>query len=185
MKNSRISLSTFVPKSTDVVILDTNILINLFYSLDFETMNNKYEVLFQNLISQKSQLLISSVQISEFINKCIRIQYKLYQSSTNTNTLEFKKDYRNTDDYREKMKAILDIIKSDIIPNFTFIDDGFSDMSTENIFLYGFSYDFNDALLVEIVRANHAILVTNDSDFANYNLDFDIVTSNRFLLMQH
>lgn len=98
-------------------------------------------------------------------------------------TLEFKRDYRSTDDYREKMNAILDIIKTDISEHFTFIDDGFSRMSRQNLFVYGFSYDFNDSLLVEIARQHNAILVTNDADYANYGTDFQIVTSNKFLLM--
>lgn len=47
--------------------------------------------------------------------------------------------------------------------NFKFIDDGFSQMNSEHIFLYGFSYDFNDSLIVEIARKQKAILVTNNS----------------------
>lgn len=185
MKNNKIPLDSFKPKSSDKVLLDTNILLNLFYNLDFESTCNKYETLFNNLIKGKSHLLISSIQISEFINRCIRIQFKLYQNKINNFTIEFKKDYRSTDDYREKMNAILDIIKTDISGNFTFIDDGFSQINRQNIFIYGFSYDFNDSLLVEIARQHNAILITNDADFANYGNDFQIVTSNKFLLMSH
>ena len=83
------------------------------------------------------------------------------------------------------MNDILDIIKTDIMTNFEFIDDGFSQMNSEHIFLYGFSYDFNDSLIVEIARNQKAILVTNDADYANYGSDFQIVTSNKFLLMSH
>ncbi len=185
MKNNKILLDSFKPKPSDNILLDTNILLDLFYPLDFESTSNKYESLFDNLIKEQSHLLISSIQISEFINRCIRIQFKLYQNRKNDFTLEFKKDYRSTDDYREKMNAILDIIKTDIFNNFTFIDDGFSQMNHENIFVYGFSYDFNDSLLVEIARQHNAILITNDADYANYGTDFQIVTSNKFLLMSH
>ena len=185
MKNNRIYLDAFSPKASDKVLLDTNILLDLFYPLDFESTSNKYEALFDKLIKKKSDLLISSIQISEFINRCIRIQFKLYQKVINNSSLEFKRDYRSTDDYREKMSAILDIIKTDILHNFTFIDDGFSRMDPQNIFIYGFSYDFNDSLLVEIVRQHNALLVTNDADYANYGTDFQIVTSNKFLLMNH
>lgn len=183
MKDIRISMDAFMPESEDVVLFDTNILIDLFYSTDFGTVNNKCESLYQKLIIKKSNLIISSVQISEFINKCIRLQYKLYMDSVRKYDLDFKRDYRNTDDYYEKMNAILDIIKTDIMSKFSFIDDGFSQMKSENIFLYGFSYDFNDSLVAEIARQNNAVLVTNDSDFANYGADFRIVTANKFLLM--
>lgn len=185
MKNNTIPLESFKPKQTDNILLDTNILLALFYSLDFESTGSKYETLFENLIKEKSRLLISSIQISEFINRCIRFQFKLYQNAIKNNSLEFKKDYRSTDDYRKKMNAILDIIKTDISGNFTFIDDGFSQMCHQKIFIYGFSYDFNDSLLVEIARQHKAILVTEDADYANYGNDFQIVTSNKFLLMCH
>lgn len=185
MKNNTIPLDSFKPKQSDHVLLDTNILLDLFYPLDFESTSNKYETLYDHLIKEKSRLLISSIQVSEFINRCIRIQFRLYQNAVKNPALEFKKDYRPTDDYREKMNAILDIVKTDISNNFTFIDDGFSQMNHKNIFIYGFSYDFNDSLLVEIVRQHKAILVTNDADYANYGNDFQIVTSNRFLLMSH
>ena len=185
MKNNTILLDSFKPKQSDNILLDTNILLDLFYPLDFESTSNKYEILFNNLIKEKSHLLISSIQVSEFINRCIRIQFKLYQNAIKNPALEFKKDYRSTDDYREKMNAILDIIKTDIVDNFTFIDDGFSKMNCQNIFIYCFSYDFNDSLLVEIARQHKAILITNDADYANYGNDFQIVTSNKFLLMSH
>lgn len=185
MKNNTIHLDSFKPKQSDNILLDTNILLELFYPLDFESTSNKYETLFDNLIKEKSHLLISSIQISEFVNRCIRIQFKLYQNTIKNPALEFKKDYRSTDDYREKMNAILDIIRIDISENFTFIDDGFSKMNRQNIFVYGFSYDFNDSLLVEIARQHNAILITNDADYANYGNDFQIVTSNKFLLMRH
>ena len=36
----------------------------------------------------------------------------------------------------KESNAILDIVKTDISHNFTFIDDGFSQMNPQNIFLY-------------------------------------------------
>lgn len=56
-------------------------------------------------------------------------------------------------------------------------------MQYESIFRYGFSYDFNDALLVEIAKKNKAIIVTDEVDFANYGTDVKIVTANKKLLM--
>lgn len=185
MKNNRIHLDSYTPNTSDKVLFDTNILIDLFYPLNFESTSDKYDILLQRLINEKSHLLITSIQISEFINRCIRFQYELYKTSIGNNSIEYKKDYRSTDDYREKMNAILDIIKNDILAHFEFIDDGFSNMQSDRIFIYGFSYDFNDALLAEIARKQNAILITKDADYANYGSDFRIVTTNRFLLISH
>ena len=185
MRRNKIPLSSFRPKSSDNILLDTNILLRLFYPIDYESVTDEYETLFAELLKEKSQLLITSIQISEFINRCIRIQFGLYQNDINNHTLEFKKDYRSTSNYHEKMNAILDIVKTDIADKFVFVDDGFSQMNSKNIFLYGFSYDFNDALLVEVARQNKAILITDDADYANYKTDIQIVTRNKFLLMSH
>lgn len=181
-KNKKTSISSISPKQEDIFILDTNILIKILYPAMNDTKIVPYENLYAKLLSVKSKLLISSVQISEFINRCIRFQFALYTDSNNEN-LDFKKDYRSTDDYKNSMTAILDIINSDIIPNYIFIDDGFSKMQNDKIFRYGFSYDFNDSLLLEIASQNHAMLITDDRDFANYVSDVKIVTNNKALLM--
>lgn len=180
-KNNKNDIEKFVPNSDQVLLFDTNILIKLLYPIDFNGDVEKYAVLFKKIKKAKAKLIISSIQVSEFINRCIRIQYKLYQKD-NPETVDFKKDYRNTDDYKTNMTAILDIVKNDVVSNFEFIDDGFSQMQHENIFVYGFSYDFNDSLLVEIAEQRKAIIVTDDLDFANYSISVPIVTGNRNLL---
>ena len=141
----------------------------------------EYENLYANLQKKKASLLMTSIQISEFINTCIRFQFKLYQDE-NTGA-EFKKDYRNTNDYRDAMNSILEIVESDIIPNFEFIDDGFREINRDNIFQYGISYDFNDAILSEIAKNQKASLVTHDADYINYAAKVEIVTNNSKLLM--
>lgn len=179
--SNKSSIEEFAPKSNQILLFDTNILIKLLYPIDFNGDVEKYAVLFEKIKRANAKLIISSIQVSEFINRCIRLQYRLYQQDNGEN-IDFKKDYRNTDDYKRNMTAILDIIKNDVINNFEFIDDGFSKMQYEKIFLYGFSYDFNDSLLVEIAEQRKAIIVTDDFDFANYNVSVPIVTGNRNLL---
>lgn len=181
MKNEKRDIDTFVPNSNQVLLFDTNILLKLLYPVDFNGNIEKYVMLYGRIKKTNAKLIISSIQISEFINRCIRIQFGLYKQDNGVE-IEFKKDYRSTEDYREKMSAILDIVKSDIINNFEFIDDGFSKMQHEKIFRYGFSYDFNDSLLVEIAEQRNAIIVTDDLDFANYELKVPIVTGNKRLL---
>jgi len=181
-KTKKISMEAFRPSSKDVILLDTNILIELFYPINFKTESNGYDVLYSKMCSAKSNLIISSIQLSEFINRCIRIQFNLYKSTIGNMSLDFKKDYRSSDDYRDKMNAILDIVKTDIYPTFQSINDNFDKIDSDKIYKYGFSYDFNDAILIEIAKIQNAIIVTNDSDFGNYGNDVSIVTNNQFLL---
>lgn len=180
---SKISLSEFIPTTEDVITLDSNILIKILYPTMCDDNIDLYAATYAKILNAKSKLIISSIQISEFINRCIRFQFELFKKSNPSAFIDFKRDYRNTDDYRDCMNAILDIIKSDIIPNFNFINDGFKDMQNDAIFRYGFSYDFNDSILLEIAKQNHAILITDDRDFANYITKVKIVTNNPKLLM--
>ena len=137
-----ISTNDFQPNKDDVILLDTNVLIRLFSPYNIGAPNN-YDKLWCKISGGNAKLIITSVQISEFINRCIRIEFNLYKKNENLPELDYKSDYRSTDDYKEKMKDILDIISDDIQPNFSFVDDCFSKMKAENIFVQGFSYDFN------------------------------------------
>lgn len=188
MKKKIVSVEEFIPEKSQKIIFDTNILINLFYPINFSannSLNKGCDELYSKILNKKSSLLITSIQLSEFINRCIRIEYNLYKEQCGRKKLDYKKDYRSTNEYKEKMDGILDIVKSDIVSNFQFVDDGFSKMLKEEIFLYEFSYDFNDALLFSIVKQQNAIFVTNDHDFINYGTQISIVTNNKLLLNIH
>ncbi len=180
---SKISLNTFVPSKNCKVLLDTNILIHIFYPTMSNSYMRDYEKLYTQLLSKKSQLLLPAIQVSEFINRCIRFQFGIYRENhPEHKNFDFKKDYRDTQDYKNCMEVILDIVRNDILSSFTIINDNFNSMKQEKIFIYGFSYDFNDALLVQIAENENATIVTHDSDFANYTTRVDIVTSNNVLL---
>lgn len=185
MKEKRIlRINDFVIEKNNKFFFDTNVLIGLFYPIDFDGNYNNYVDLYEKIKNKKCKMIISSIQISEFINRCIRMQFRLFEKEQKPRErMNFKRDYRNTEDYKENMAAILDIIKSNIMNDFEFIDDSFSKMKTEKIFRYGFSYDFNDSLLIEIAEMQNAIIVTNDSDFGNFNTHVKIVTDNSRLLM--
>ncbi len=178
------NIQDFKPTKQHKFIIDTNVLIKLLYPAMSSKNTIPYENLYQSIIKSKAEIIISSIQISEFVNRCIRFQFNLW-AEDNISSLDFKSDFRETCDYRESMQAILEIIKTDILSVSSCIDDGFSEMNPETIYQFGFSYDFNDSLIAEIARLNDAILVTDDKDFANYSKDIKIVTANKGLLMFH
>lgn len=175
-------IQSYSPNKNSILTFDTNILINLFHAIDYKGAYDTYDAFYDKMKKLGITMIISSVQISEFINRCIRLQFDLYKKENGLPELDFKKDYRNTDDYRDNMNAILDVIKYEIIPNFTFKSDAFDTMQTENIFRYGFSYDFNDAFIFEFSKHYGAVLVTNDGDYANYGSKVEMVTNNRALI---
>ena len=172
-----------MPHSDDIFLLDTNVLLTLFYPFMIKNTMSPYQIFYSKALKNKASFILPAIQVSEFINRCIRFSYDLYRGDNSTKDFEFKRDYRNTDDYREKMQSILDIMKNDILPVFTVVDDHFSEISQEKIYLYGFSYDFNDALLVQIAEKQKSSIITNDADFANYPTKVNLISANPKLLM--
>lgn len=174
-------LSNYTPLATDTFLLDTNVLIKLFYPIGFDDSYKPYEDYYKKIISSKCTLILTSIQVSEFINRCIRIQHNLYRQE-HPEIIDFKKDYRKTQDYTDNMKGILQILKS-IIPKFSIIDDDFSKINFDDIINHNFSFDFNDAFLMAFAQLHNFIVLTDDRDFANYTSSTKIVTNNRKLLM--
>lgn len=175
-------ICSFKPDKRDILIMDTNVLIKLLYPAMSSRNSAPYEKLYQDILSSGAKLIISSIQISEFVNRCIRFQFGLWKD-LQQDDVDFKGDYRESEDYHDSMNAILEIIKDDILPYSTCVNDRFTEMKTDCLYRYGFSYDFNDAFLAEVARLNGAILITDDKDFGNCADHIEIVTGNKTLLM--
>lgn len=176
------NIQFFSPQKENVFILDTNVMIKLLYPSLSGNHTKQYEKLYADILSVNAKIIISAIQISEFINRCIRFQFGLWAKEQSKN-VDFKRDYRDTDDYRVSMNAILDIIKNDILSVATYVDDQFTKMDKTALYQYGFSYDFNDSMIAEIARINHAILITDDKDFANCTSRIRVITGNKSLLL--
>lgn len=162
--------------------MDTNVLIKIFYPALGARNSAPYITFYQKILKSNSTLLLSSIQLSEFVNRCIRFQFDLYKED-HPEIKDFKSDYRDTDDYTDSMDAILEIIEQDIFSHFIRINDDFGSLDVKNLLMHGFSYDFNDAVIAEISRHQNAILVTDDRDYVNYLHKLNVVTNNSALLM--
>lgn len=179
--NNIINIGEYKADKGDIFIFDTNVLIKIFYPT-MGTKNSKaYITLYEDIVAKKATVYLSSIQVSEFVNRCIRFQFKLYKEE-HPEVIDFKGDYRETDDYKICMEAVLEIV-SDMLNSFVRINDNFDAMEVENLLKHGFSYDFNDALIAELSRRYNACLVTDDKDYTNFLKKLTIVTNNRSLLM--
>lgn len=181
---SIIDIRDYQPHDNSKIIFDTNILIEELWPVNYGNKKKDYACVWERIISSKAILLISSIQISEFINRCLRIQFDIYKSNdSQKKDLKFKKDYRETEDYKETVTAVLEIIENDILPRFTLVNDHFDEMDTKKLFSEGYSYDFNDAFLAELSRKENASVLTDDADFSNFAEKTNVITGNKFLLM--
>ena len=163
--------SLYKISKNEKVFIDTNILIYLF-SPDFVSSNEEYieqyskilEVLLQN----SAQLYISSVVVSEFINRILRIDYEknkeLYP--------DFKQDYRKSQKYKETLNLILKELKK-ILKISCKINDSFSEFDLLSWYQRdeNQNLDFNDLHIAFIVESNNLKLLSNDNDFENFGIN--------------
>lgn len=177
----KISMNQFAPKKEDIIVLDTNIFIDLFYPMNPGKNVSDTANVYAKILKSGAQIIVSAIQVSEFVNRCIRFQFDLYREE-HPECVSFKKDYRGTEDYSQCMQIIVDIIANEWSEKVVYVDDNFNKLPIEKILSYKFSYDFNDALLVEIANQYNATIVTNDADIINYEVKNAVVSSNQFLL---
>ncbi len=157
-------------KSDDKVFIDTNILIFLF-SPDFvsskEYQVDKYSKIYELLLHNNCKLYINSHVISEFINKCLRIDFDRHiQDEHKTKT--FKDDYRGTQRYKDTLKTLLKELKKFLALNVTQLDDKFSDFDILEEYKKNSTSDFNDLIIAKNVIDNDLHLLSDDGDFSNY-----------------
>jgi len=153
------------------VFIDTNILIYLF-SPDFVSSDEKYieqySKILDILLQNDAKLYISSVVVSEFINRILRIDYEKNKDVYPN----FKQDYRKSEKYKETLRLILKELKK-ILKISNKINDAFDDF---DLLLWyqrdtNQNLDFNDLQIAFIVENNNLKLLSNDSDFDNFGIN--------------
>lgn len=76
------NISVFSPGKKESFLFDTNVLIKIFYPALGARNSAPYIKFYEQLIKQNTSLLLSSIQLSEFVNRCIRFQFDLYKKLT-------------------------------------------------------------------------------------------------------
>ena len=90
---SNLHASLYVPKEEDIFLFDTNILIYIFYPVMNSFSTKTYVTLYTQALKNKCTLVLPAIQLSEFINRCIRFQFELYRDTQDKNAIiDFKKD---------------------------------------------------------------------------------------------
>ena len=173
--------------------VDANIWI---YSLqkfeDLERWEDKYYQFFFDIvdstITPKPKILLPTLLLSEIINTYLRKfaipEYRQINNIPAATVIDFKRDYRPTQHYKDSYEKMMDDISS-LHSSIQFIDDHSIAYNDAVLFNKSIgSFDYNDhlyySLCVELNKTERIIMLTNDGDY-QVN-DFEIVTSNRTLL---
>lgn len=175
----------FAIKKGDILFFDTNVWINLFTptkeeDLRTEILRNKAAACYKQALEKKVKIYTSSIVISEFVNRYLRIMYaaeksenpKMYMGAN-----AYKEVFRKSEKYREYLDEALDMVRLNILDAAERTDDAFSSFDIndyinrpgkENL-------DFNDYCIEHICRKRNYKLVTADMDYRKANTPCEVI----------
>jgi len=157
-----------IPKNSDLVYLfDTNIWLFLYSDLHEarEREINAYSKLFEEIIENDYRIALPSLIISEFTNVILRADFNSVKD-LEIDDYSFKKDYINSSNYKKKIGEINSLIDEILeIENVFKLEDDFQNLNISNVKENFNVIDWNDSYLLELVKKNDFILVSNDFDF--------------------
>ncbi|HOV33891.1 MAG TPA: hypothetical protein PLX23_11080, partial [Candidatus Hydrogenedens sp.] len=130
-----------------------------------------------------SLIFISALILSEIFNKWIRLEFNILKNENPSQYNDFKKDFRNTQNYKDLASFIKTVVQSEIMKIAYRIDDKFSNISLDKLFEGIENSDFNDNYSLTIANLEDFKIVTNDGDFAgSLEISAPILTANEKML---
>jgi predicted nucleic acid-binding protein len=126
------SIESYQPSPQDKFFFDANVWIYICNPIGNYNRNivQKYDRFLKRALQVKAEVYVSSLVLSEFFNRSVRIEFESVQKKEPQRYQNFKKDFRNTPSYNQAAKVLHDIIKKQILKIGKVIDDGFSEINT-------------------------------------------------------
>lgn len=177
MKNNIIPYQKYEFKANKTYFFDNNIWIALFapFINTNEERQHKASNFIERIQSFNSEIIVTSLIVSEFANTYLRASFELWKKGTMNPLANYKKDYKKTDDYQDNLtlakRSIEKIIGLDFVAKYP---DDFNSIDMSSI-IDNFQIDFNDAYYLELCYKNKWDLVTSDSDFDTIDKGITII----------
>ena len=173
-------VKTDIPKlAGKSIFFDANILIYIFWPIGSNWQEREYSSILSSLIRQKNPLIVDNTIISEIYNRAFRLEFDKFAEREHryVNPSEFK-SFRNSAEGQQIDKDISTVIKDKILKEFSVVGKSYSRIDIHNL-LSNSLLDYSDRVIVNLCEINHAILLTNDSDFSSSNIP--LLTANKKL----
>lgn len=151
-------------------ILDTNILyfIHSGYYSSSSIKNTEYSNLVQQIIKKGNDLVVTSLNLQEFVFGIENKEYELYLDLTGKNRKSFtKKDFRKDPALRADVQAKIKTVMTEVKATYKLCDITVEAKEVES-FMNDFTqylYDPMDYLVVNATRQGNIIYISDDTDF--------------------
>lgn len=165
--------------SGDVFFFDNNVWMFLFASIAGVggAKQKAYSSLLADIQAARATIFISSLIISEYMNRCLRLRHKQWEERTGKINTDYKKEYKLTSDFKDAVETVKAEIR-DIMKLCLKTSDNFNVIEVDEVFKKVGDCDFNDAYYVEMCKLGKYKLVTDDSDLINVPDKIDVITYN-------
>ncbi len=166
-----VDITSHTPRSGENYFFDCNVWLFNFCPIGNYSKKQQdiYSAFLSHVKSNRANIFINSLVLSEFANRYLRLDFDLWSKSTDCTepAPEYKRNYVSTKRYKDIVilveKAIRDILK---LTEKT--SDDFHRMSEnlDGVYNHFQHIDFNDSYYYEFCKKNDFMLVSDDKDFA-------------------
>lgn len=172
-------ISNYTVGSNEEFFFDTNVWMFLFAPLAGAKQNKQkaYSKLLGEIVSRGATIWINSQVVAEYINRCLRMEFAEWKNRTHSYGADFKHDFRLTSDYASTLQDTKSQVLA-ILQKSTKYPDDFHTVDIDAIISsMGQSFDYGDAVIVDLCKRKKFKLVTDDSDMTRSDLPFTIITA--------
>ena len=173
-------IQNYEPKSSESYFLDTNIWIYLFCPIANSKRHeqNIYSNFFKLLTQSDHMIFVSSLILSEFANRYLRIDFDLWKKSTSNYSADYKRDFVGSNHFLNTVSDVKQALKMILTKSERATDD-FNAINLDNVLSEFGKSDFNDSYYLTLAKSKKWKIVTHDADFFKDNSrDVDIITAN-------
>ena len=134
-----------------------------------------YAKLLRDIVDKKACLYITSMVLSEYINRVLRIEFDQWKENTGNHNADYKKDFRSTSEYTDSLASVKAQVK-EILSFSQKRPDDFNSVNIESIIdSMSNSADYNDIYLVRCCEVGKMCFVSDDNDIMSINSTIKVV----------
>jgi len=181
--NNVMDVETYVPQDGDKYFFDANIWLYFYCPIGDYNKNTiyKYADFLKKAINSKTAIYISSLVISEIVNRWLRLDFRRVKRK-DVSIRDFKQNYRGSLYYHSTVKDIKAVFNTQLLKISTPLDDRATEISLPDVLSGLDKIDFNDCYYHHLAKLDNLLIVTNDADFAELDTGVSILTANQKLL---
>jgi predicted nucleic acid-binding protein len=146
MMNRVMDIETYVPQDGDKYFFDANIWLYFYCPIGDYNKNtiSKYAGFLKKSINSKTVIYISSLVISEIVNRWLRLDFGRVKRK-DSNIKDFKQHYRGSKYYHSTIKDIKVVFNNQLLKISSPLDDRAAEISLPEVLSGLDKTDFNDS----------------------------------------